>query len=60
MAKRVPVEKAIRTLREVEVLQSQGSIAGEAWTVECNAFRARGSLGGRTPGGVPSDTSREA
>ena len=30
MAKRVPVEKAIRILREVEVLQSQGSTAGEA------------------------------
>ncbi len=30
MAKRVNVEKAIRILREVEVLQSQGSTVGEA------------------------------
>jgi putative transposase len=30
MAKRIPVEKAIRLLREVEVLQSQGSTTGEA------------------------------
>jgi len=30
MAKRIPIEKAIRILREVEVLQSQGSTVGEA------------------------------
>ena len=30
MAKRVNVEKVIRVLREVEVLQSQGSTIGEA------------------------------
>jgi DNA-binding CsgD family transcriptional regulator len=30
MAKRIPVEKAIRMLREVEVLLGQGSTAGEA------------------------------
>ena len=30
MAKRIPIEKAIRVLREVEVLQSQGSTTGEA------------------------------
>jgi hypothetical protein len=30
MAKRIPVEKAIRILREVEVLQSQGSAIGDA------------------------------
>ena len=31
MAKRIPIEKAIRILREVEVLQSQGSTVGEAY-----------------------------
>jgi putative transposase len=30
MAKRIAIEKAIRILREVEVLQGQGSTAGEA------------------------------
>jgi transposase-like protein len=30
MGKRIPVEKAIRILREVEVLQSQGMTIGEA------------------------------
>ena len=30
MARRIGIEKAIRILREVEVLQSQGSTAGEA------------------------------
>jgi transposase-like protein len=30
MAKRIPIEKAIRILREVEVLQSQGSTVGDA------------------------------
>ena len=30
MAKRIPVEKAIRILREVEVLQGQGNTLGEA------------------------------
>jgi putative transposase len=30
MGKRIPVEKAIRMLREVEVLQGQGSTVGEA------------------------------
>jgi transposase-like protein len=30
MAKRIPIEKAIRILREVEVLQNQGSTVGDA------------------------------
>jgi transposase-like protein len=30
MGKRIPVEKAIRILREVEVLQSQGMTIGES------------------------------
>ena len=30
MAKRIPVEKVIQILREVELLQSEGSTVGEA------------------------------